>query len=319
MPTRRLLLLGAATLAAPAVQAQTAGRPIRLVVPFPPGGGADALGRPLSERLAQRLGRPVVIENRSGAGSNIGSEFVARAAPDGTTLLLNFDTLVLHPLLYQGMTFEPIRDLLPVARVASSPLLLGCHPGVPAADVAALVALSRADPNRLNFANPGFGSPHHLAFEFFAQASGLQAAHIAYRGGGPALTDVLAGHVQLGMFTLGAVSQHVRSGSLRGLAVVADRRVEVIGAVPTMAEAGFPEAAVPLRFMLFAPAGTPRDAVARVEAEVQAALAEPALLEVLQRAGFDPGFQRGEDTAAELPRLHTIWARALRSANIQPQ
>lgn len=317
MPTRRLALLGALALATPAL-AQGA-RPIRLVVPFPPGGGADALGRPLAERLAARLGRPVVIENRSGAGSNIGSEFVARAAPDGSTLLLNFDTLVLHPLLYQGMSFEPIRDLMAVARVASSPLMLGCHPGVPAADVASLVALSRAQPGLLNFANPGFGSPHHLAFEFFAQASGLSAAHVSYRGGGPALTDVLAGHVQLGMFTLGAVSQHVRAGGLRGLAVVAERRAAVIPEVPTMAEVGFPEAAVPLRFMLFAPAGTAREAVAPVEAAVAATLEEAAFREVLERAGFDPGFRPGEATAAELPRLHAAWSEALRRAGIRPQ
>ncbi len=319
VPRRHLAALLAASLAAPRLARAQAARPVRIVVPFPPGGGADALGRPLAERLAQRLGRPVVIENRSGAGSNLGSEAVARAAPDGTTLLLNFDTLVLHPLLYEGMTFDPSRDLMVVARVASSPLLLGIHPGVPATDVAALVALSRAEPNRLNFANPSFGSPHHLAFEFFAQASGLQAAHIAYRGGGPALTDVLAGHVQIGMFTLGAVSQHVLSGALRGLAVVAARPVAVLPDVPTMSEAGYPEAALPLRFVLFAPAGTPREALARIEAEVQSALAEPALAEILARAGFEPGFQPGEQAAAGIARDRVVWERALRGAGIRPQ
>ena len=291
-------------------------RTIKIIVPFPPGGGADTLARPLAERLRVRLGQPVILENRSGAASNIGTEAVARAAPDGYTFLINTDGIAIYPHLYANLSYDPFRDLVPVTYVADTPLVLAGNPGVKAASVKELIDLAGRDSNQFNFANPGLGTPHHLAFELFTRAANLKLTHINYKGGGPALADVLAGHVQLGMFTLGAVLPHIQAGKLKPFAVMTARRTQFAADVPALSEA-LPGVTAGLRFVLMAPKGTPRDIAVTMQTAVAEVLKEQELRDILKRAGFEPMSTTPEETGALMRQDHERWGPVLKAANIR--
>jgi tripartite-type tricarboxylate transporter receptor subunit TctC len=311
------LSAGAIAAAMPAWAQSFPSRPIRLIIPYPPGGGTDTLARPFAERLRNRLGQPVVIENRGGAATNIGMEAAARSAPDGHTLVINADNIAYFPLLYRRMPYDLARDLAPIGYMAESPLVFGAHPAVPAATLQEFVALVRANPDKYSFANPSVGSPHHLGFELLAREAGLRMLQAEYRGGGPALNDVLAGHVHLGVFSLGAVSQHFAAGTLRPYALLSPRRSEVAPEIPTTAEAGLPRVVNALRFLLFAPAGTPAEIIATLHAAMAETLREPALREQLTRSGFDIGVSSPAEAQAMLRAEHDRWAQILPALNLK--
>lgn len=292
-------------------------RPIRLIIPYPPGGGTDALARPWAERMRVRLGQPLVIENRGGAATNIGMEMAARAAPDGQTLIINADNVALFPHLYQRLSYDLFRDFAPVTYLAQSPLVLGINPHVPARNLREFVALLRREPEKYSFANPSIGSPHHLGYELLAREAGIRMIQAEYRGGGPALNDVLAGHVQLGVFSLGAVSSHFAAGTLRPLALLSPERSAAAPEIPTTAEEGFPLVVNALRFLLFAPAGTPRPIIEALHAATLETLAEPGLREQLTRAGFDILTTTPEQAAAMLRAEHQRWAPILPGLNLR--
>lgn len=312
---RRTML--AASVALPAAAQNYPARPVRIIIPYPPGGGTDTLARPFAERLRARLGQPVVLENRGGAATNIGMEAAARAAPDGHTLIINADNVALFPLLYQRLSYDMARDLAPITYIAASPLVLAANPAVPARTLGEFAALARAQPERLSFANPSIGSPHHLGFELFAREAGVRLTQVEYRGGGPALNDVLAGHVNLGCFSLGAVSQHFQAGTLRPYALLSPARSAAAPEIPTTAEAGFPTVVNALRFLIWAPAATPREIIAALHAAITEVTAEPALRETLTRAGFDMMSTTPEQTAAMLAAEHQRWAAILPGLNIR--
>jgi tripartite-type tricarboxylate transporter receptor subunit TctC len=312
------VLLVAGVLAATLASAQPyPARPIRMIVPFAPGGGADTLARPLAERMRQRLGQPVLPENRSGASSNIGTDLVAKAAPDGYTLLINTDGIALYPHLFANLPYDPFRDLVPITFVAETPMVLASNPTVPATDLKGLVALARKEPGKLAFANPGQGAPHHLAFELFAREAGVQMTQAVYRGGGPALQDVLAGHAQVGMFTLGAVSGHIAAGKLRPYAVMTARRSQSSPDIPTMAEAGLPNVQANLRFVVMAPRGTPPEIVRTVHAAITDSLKEPELREQLQKQGFEVLGTSAEETGRTMRADHDRWGPLLKAINLK--
>jgi tripartite-type tricarboxylate transporter receptor subunit TctC len=291
-------------------------RPIRLLIPYPPGGGADTLCRPYAERMRARLGQPMVVENRAGAATTIGMEAAARAGPDGYTLVANTDNVSYFPFLYARLPYDLFRDFAPVTYLASSPLVLAIHPGVPARDLGEFVALVRREPGRLTFANSSVGAPHHLAFELLAREAGMpRMLQAEYRGGGPALNDVLAGHVQVGVFTLGAVGQHFAAGTLRPLAVLGERRSASAPDIPTVAEGGFPAATTALRFVLLAPAGTPPEIVRALHAATAEAMA--GLRDTLGRAGFEPVTTTPEETGALLRAERDRWAPILPGLNLR--
>jgi tripartite-type tricarboxylate transporter receptor subunit TctC len=291
-------------------------RPIKVIVPFPPGGGADTLMRPLTERLRQRLGQPVILENRSGAASNIGTEAVARAAPDGYTILINTDGIAIYPHLYASLPYDPFRDLVPVTYVADTPLVLAGNPALGAGNLKELIELARKEPERINFANPGLGTPHHLAFELFARAANLKLTHINYKGGGPALQDVLAGHVQLGMFTLGAVLPHIQAGKLRPYAVMTARRTQFAPEIPAISEV-LPGVSAGLRFVVMAPKGTPREITGVLQSAFAEVLKEPEVRETLKRAGFEAFSSTPEETGTMLRQDYERWGPVLKAANIR--
>ena len=306
-------LLAAATVFAQAYPA----RPIKLIVPFPPGGGADTLARPLAERMRQRLGQPFLLENRSGASSNIGTDAVAKSAPDGYTLLINTDGIGLYPLLYQKLSYDVFRDLVPITFVAETPMVLASNPNVPANNLLELIALAKKEPDKLAFANPGQGSPHHLAFELFARQAGVQIVQANYRGGGPALQDVLAGHAQLGMFTLGAVLGHINAGKLRAYAVATAARSQAAANIPTMAEAGLPGVQANLRFVLMAPHGTAPAILRSIQSAVVESLQDPDLRSQLQKQGFELLGTSPEETDRTMRQDYERWRPILKAANIK--
>lgn len=308
-------LLAGATLPAPAETWPA--RPIKLVVPFAPGGGADTLARPLAESLRQRLGQPVVIENRTGAGSTLGTEFVAKAAPDGYTFLINTDAIAIYDKLYRNLRYDAFKDLAPVAYVASSPLLLAVNPGIPARTVKEWTALAQKDAAKLNFANSGPGSPHHLSFELLQRAANFQVGQANYRGGGPALNDVLAGHAQIGVFTYGAVRSFVEAGKLRPLAILSDKRSTLAPELPTVVESGYPSVHVALRFVVMAPARTPADIVSRMHAAIAESVAEPEFGKLLQQQGYEAFVTTPAATGQLLRDEQTRWGPLLQSLQLQ--
>lgn len=317
MRRRSAIAAVAAGLDLPAQAQSYPDRPIRLILPYPPGGGTDTLARPWAEQMRRRLGQPLVIENRGGAATNIGMEIAARAAPDGHTLIINADNIALFPYLYQRLPYDLFRDFAAVSYLAASPLVLAAHPAVPAATLGEFAALARREPDQWVFANPSIGSPHHLGFELFAREARIQMIQAEYRGGGPALTDVLAGHAHLGCFSLGAVSPQILDGQLRAYAVLQPERSAVAPDIPTTAEAGYPAVMNSLRFLLLAPARTPAGVIARLHDATAEAMAEPALRGQLVQAGFDLMTNSPEEATALLRAENARWAPILPGLNLR--
>lgn len=304
-----------AALVAPAARAAFPDRPVRIIIGFPAGGPLDGHARLLAERLQQALGQPIVIDYKPGAGGAIGAEFVARAAPDGHTLLLaNTGVMVINPALYPRLPYTLLRDLIPVARTAQQPLALVVHPSVPARDLAEFIALARAQPGRLNYASAGNGGISHLVPEMFKQATGIFMVHLPYRGSAPAFADVLAGHAQFMAESVPQVTAYVRQGKVRALGVTSRERSAALPEVPTLIESGLKDFEVVGFYGLLAPAGTPPEALARLAQALQQTLDSPEVRARMTQQGADPAFLGpeafGRFLRAELPR----WERAVKAS-----
>ena len=284
------LLLGCAV-AAPAAHAQGGAwpvKPVKVIVNFPPGGADDQIARAVSIPLQEALGQPVVVENRGGANGNVGGEAVARAPADGYTLLMSSGGMVsVNPHLYPKMSFDPTRDLVPVAAAARVLVFLVAKPSLPPENIKDFIAYAKARPGKLSYGSPGTGSSPHLAGEMFKSQAGLYAVHVPYRGAAPALQDLLAGQIDY-YFDPGIGLAQVRAGKLRLLAVGSPKRSPLFPAVPTLDEAGFKGFDADTVFGFYAPAGTPADVVARLNAEINRALALPAVRERIAALGGEP-------------------------------
>jgi tripartite-type tricarboxylate transporter receptor subunit TctC len=291
--------------------------PVRIVVPFAAGGPADVLARVLGEKLNLAWGQPVVVENRGGGGANIGAEFVARAAPDGYTLLLNASNHVINASLYDKLGYDPFADFAPITEIASYMLVLVVHPSVPATSLAELVALAKARPGRVTVGNAGLGTPTHLSGALFAQAAGLDLVYVPYKGAAPANADLIGGQV-MAMFNnpVNALPQ-VRAGALRALAVTGAQRLSLMPELPTIAEQGYAGFEASTWFGLFAPAKVPRDVVARIHAEVARALQLPDVRDKLAAQGFDIFGNTPEEFAAILKSEHAKWDALIKSAGLK--
>ncbi len=313
---RRAALIAAFVLAAGAAFAQSyPSRPIRLVVPYPAGGPTDLLGRVIAQRLGDNLGQPVLVDNRPGASGNLGSELVAKAAPDGYTLVLgNNATHATNESLFPNMPYATLRDFAPVTLVASVTNLLVVNPKVPVQSVAALIAYAKANPGRLNYASTGNGSAAHLTGEMFKSATGTDIVHVPYRGGPPAVTDLLSGQVSLMFATLPSVLPYVQAGTLRALAVTSLARVKTLPEVPTLAESGLPGFSSEAWFGVLAPAGTPRDIVARLNAEIAKAVTAPDAREKLAAQGFEVVTDTPEQFTAFIRAEIAKWAKVVRES-----
>ena len=264
-------------------------RPLHLIVPFAPGGGNDTVARLVGERLAGELGQAVVIDNKPGAGGVVGAEAAARAAPDGYTLFLGgVGSHAINPNLHAHLPYDPIKDFAPITLIASAPLILVVHPSVPAHSVRELIALAKAEPGKLNYASNGNGSSSHLAAVMFASMTGIDMVHVPYKGLAPALTDLLGGQVQLMFSSVVAIVPHVKDGKLRALAVSSKERLSLLPDLPTVAEAGVPGYQSSSWYGILAPAGTPADIVAKLNAALVKVIARPDVREALAREGADP-------------------------------
>src|SRR5262245_20408725 len=317
----RYILLSLALALAPAYAQRTGAypeRPVRLIVPFPPGGGNDILARAVGQRLAQPLGQQVVVDNRGGAGGMLGGQIAATADPDGYTLLLgSMGSLAHNPALRANNPYDPPRDFAGVSMLATSAFLLAVHPTVPAKSVQELLALARAKPGTLNYASAGAGSSLHMTGELFKHAAGVNIVHVAYKGTGPALVDLLAGQVQMIFCTMPPVLPHVKTGKLRALGVTTAARAKAAPDVPTIAEAGVRGFEVQNWQGIVAPKKTPGAVVERLNGEILKVLAAPAMIEVLNAQGLDPA---GGTPAAfdKLIREEIVkWRKLVQAANIR--
>jgi len=293
---RTILAVVVPALALPAAAQTWPSQPIRLIAPFPPGGSVDIMARLIAEPLGSQLGTRIIIDNRSGASGNIGMEAAARAAPDGYTVVLNTIPLVTNKSLFDKLSWDPIKDFVPIGMVATAPHVLVVHPKLPAAKVEDLVRLARASPGKLSYASAGVGTTFHFCAEMFKDSTGTFILHVPYRGGGPALLDTLAAQVDMSFPTLSAALPHVKAGTLRALAVTDTTRSPLLPEVPTLREAGVKDFQFSQWLALLAPAGTPQPVVSRLSAALRGALNGQELRSKFQQQGFEP-FQSTPDEA----------------------
>jgi tripartite-type tricarboxylate transporter receptor subunit TctC len=310
-------MLGVVSTGSALAQTNYPDKPLRFVVPYPPGGGTDVIARIVQDRFQALLGQPIIIDNKGGAGGSVGSELAARAAPDGYTVLFTLSSHTINPAIYPKLSFDTIKDFESIGTVASLPQILVANPLLPASTVAELVALAKAKPELLAYASVGNGSPGHLAGELFKLRTGTQMTHIPYRGGGPAVTDVISGQVPLLWVSIPAAAQFVKTGKLKAFAVSTLKRSAAFPDVPTVQETGVPDFEVDSWYAMFVPARTPQPVIDRLNRALNAVLTEPAIREKLLAQGAE-GVGGTPQTltrivAAEIPK----WAKLAKDANIK--
>src|SRR5918999_5443822 len=292
-------------------------RPIRFILPFPPGGGTDILGRLLAERLAANLGQPVVTENRGGAGGNVGAEAAARAAPDGYTIVLVAPSLAISPTLYSKLNYDPVKDFAPVSLVATVPNVMITQASLPVQTLQDFIAFAKSKPGALNFGSGGAGTSNHLAGELFNIVTGAKLVHVPYKGVNLAMQDVLAGNVHLVFIGIPAAAPHIKAGKLRALAIVAPQRSQALPEVPTVAEAGLRDFEVTTWYGVLAPAGTPRPIVTRLNSELVKVMHSPELKERLAATGTEPLTSTPDEFAAYIKREIAKWGEVVRKAGVK--
>jgi tripartite-type tricarboxylate transporter receptor subunit TctC len=295
-------------------------RPIKLIVTFPAGGGADFVGRALAPKLGEGLGQSVVVDNRGGANGAIGNVVVARAAPDGYTLLLGAaGALTIAPHLYDKLDFDTFKDFVPISLVGSSPFVLAVNPNLPVKTVAELTAYAKANPGKLNAGSSGTGGAPHLALELYKSITGANIVHVPYKGLAPAITDLLGGQVQVLFADVGLIAPHLKAGTLRALAVTGAQRSSALPDLPTMQEAGVAGYTAGTWYGVLAPAGTPAAVVTRVNAEITKALAAPQLRTQFAEQSVAAAGGKPEDFAAVIRQDYDKWGKLIREANIKAE
>lgn len=293
-------------------------RPVRIVVPFPPGGSNDVVARVLGQKLTEAWGQPVVIENRSGAGGNVGAEAVARSVPDGYTLLLTAPgPLSVNQSLFSRLSFNPDTDFAPVALVATVPIVLAVNPDVKVTSVAELIALAKAQPGKMNFGSSGNGSTNHLAGELFKSLAKIEIVHVPYRGAAPAMNDLVAGHIPMMFDNMPAVGPQVASGKIRALAVAGSSRSMQLPEIPTMMEAGVAGFDASSWFGLVAPAKTPADVMTRLVDAVNKALKDPEIGKKFAELGAEPGAVSGPAFGEFLRAESAKWGKVVQAAGVK--
>ena len=294
-------------------------KPVRIIVPFAPGGGGDAVTRTISDRLSERLGQPVIIENKPGASGFIGAQAVATAAPDGYTILMGFDgAMVVAPNLMKA-AFDPIADFAPITKLCDATLVVAVHPSVPTKDFKELIEYSKTQKGGMSFGSSGAATTTHLAGELLAQRTGMALTHVPYKGGGQAVTDVVGGQIPMIITVIPTIASFVKDGRLRAVAVASAQRSEVLPNVPTIAESGAPGFEVTSWYSLLAPAKTPKPIIDRLQREVAAVLALPEVRERYLKGGFVPVGNKPEEFAAQMKADLARWAKVVKDANIKLQ
>ena len=304
--------------AAPAAAQTYPSRPITLVVPFPPGGSATIIARIIADKISQRLGQQIVVDNRGGAGGSIAARQVAKSAPDGATLLLAFTgTLAVSPLIFANVGYDPRKDLAGIGLIGMAPSVLAVNPSVPARSVADLIGIAKAEPGKIQYGSPGIGTTNHLAGELLAAMTGIKITHIPYKGTGPAITDLLGGHIAMMFAPIPAAHGNVSAGALRALGVTSLKRSSLWPDIPTVAETGLPGFEVVQRSALLAPAGTPRTIIERLNKELNAVLANDEVRRRLAVEGGEPVPGAPEEYAADIDREELRWSKLVATIGLK--
>jgi len=311
--------MAAALLVTSSAQAQPdyPAKPIRIVVPSSPGGGTDILARQLAQKLTERWGQQVVVDNRPGAGQMIGIEFVAKAAPDGYTLVMTATPLAVNTVLYKKVPYDPVRDFAPISQVAAMPNMVVTHPALPVRNIRELIAMAKARPGQLVYASSGIGTGPHLSMELFLSMAAVMMGHVPYKGTGPGMIDTIAGQVPVLMSTLLPPLPHIKTGRLRPLGVTGATRVVSLPDVPTVAESGVPGYEVVGWYGIVAPAHTPREVIVKLHAEIASILKSQEVREKLAADGAEPVGSTPEQFAAFIKSEIDKWGKVVKSAGIQ--
>jgi tripartite-type tricarboxylate transporter receptor subunit TctC len=300
-------------LAASACAAEYPNKPIHLIVPFPPGGPADILARIIGPRLTQRLGQPIIIENRPGAGGNIASDFVAKSNPDGYKLVLGFvGTHAINNSLYLNMPYDNIKDFTPIAPVASVSIMLVVHPSVPASSIVDLIELAKLNPGKLTYGSPGNGTPQHLAGQLFETMAGVDMVHVPYKGAVPALTDLVGGHLSMIFSSLPPALPLVNNGKLRGIAVTSLARSPISPSIPTISESGLKGFEIVNWYGVFAPSGTPKNIISILNSEIVKIMTSPEVVKILSEQGAIPMSGTSEQFTIFIKDETSKWAKLVK-------
>jgi tripartite-type tricarboxylate transporter receptor subunit TctC len=316
---RAPLLFWLLVLAASAIAQDYPSRPIKFIVPYPPGGGTDVVARIVNEPLATELGQPIIIDNRGGAAGNLGTDIVAKSPADGYTILFTLSSHTINPKLYEKLPFDVERDFVPVSLVAMIPQILVVNPSVPITSVKELIAYAKANPGKLNYASVGIGSPAHIAGELFKLKTGVDMVHVPYKGGGPAVIDTIGGQVQLAFVSMPAAWQHVKSGRLRALGVTSAKRSVTAPDVPTIAESGVPDYVVDSWYGALAPAKTPPAVVAKLTAAFAKVLDNPQVKERLLAQGAEAAPLPPAEFDRRIKDELAKWELVIKTARIKPE
>ena len=309
---KRSIAFVASTLASLALAQSFPSKPVKMIVPFPPGGGTDILARPLAQKLSEKWGQPVIIDNRGGAGGNIGVKAAADAEPDGYTIILGVQgTHAVNPSLYANAGFDTLRDFAPITMVANTPNIVVVHPSVPAKNMQEFIAYAKANPGKLNYATPGNGTPSHLATEMMKSVAGVDLAHVPYKGSGPALTDMLGGQTQVWIANAPVVLPHIKTGKLRALATTSAKRPAVASHIPTLQEAGLKGYEADTRYGIYAPAKTPRPILDKLNADIVEALRSPEIRETYASQGAEVVANSREEFTAKVRDDLAKWKKVI--------
>ena len=313
------VVLAALVLAPVTLRAQSyPSKPIRLIIPFPPGGSTDILGRSLAQKLSEAWGQQVLVDNRGGAGGTIGADLAAKAPADGYTLLMgHIGTLAVNVSLYPKLGYDPVRDFAPVSMVALVPNVLVVHPALPVKNVTELIAYAKANPGKLNYSSGGNGSAAHLAVEYFKLQTKTEIVHVPYKGTGPSVTDLIAGQVSMTMTGAPAVMPHVQSGRIRALGVSSPQRIPALAQIPTVAESGVPGFDATQWYGVVAPVGTPKDIVARLNAEIRKIMQSKEMLERLNTEGAISAAGTPEQFDAYIKSEIARWGAVVKAAGMK--
>jgi tripartite-type tricarboxylate transporter receptor subunit TctC len=295
-------------------------RPVTLVIPFAPGGSTSIVGRVIADKMSETLGEKIIVDNRPGAGGTVGTRAVAKSAPDGYTIGLGYTgTLAIGPTLYSKAGYDPRKDFAPIGLIGNSPNSLVVHPAFPAKTVGELIAYARANPGKVNFGSAGAGTASHITGEYFGRAAGITLVHIPYKGTGPALVDLIGGHIPMAFAPIPATHANVSGGQLRALAVTSLTRTSLLPEVPTIAESGLQDFDASLVYGLIAPAGTPRPIIERLNKELRAALASDEVRKRLLQDGTEPTPGTPEDYAAFIDKDETKWSAIVKASGAKEE